>query len=200
MVAHRCRFARLGEATVASGETPAPSSFALATAPRIRRGGGRGAEYTGRSLLDSAKLHHRPPLYRALEDRGRDYRIFGKRQPQAPCTTLEPRPHLLLAFLVVRGPLSPACGGPPNTRTRMRRVPVACQSRTFSGGFLAVFSGYVEGLKPDVINDRFPHQLAGSGSMSGGGGIRTLETPNRRLTVFETAAFNHSATPPEWRF
>ena len=35
-----------------------------------------------------------------------------------------------------------------------------------------------------------------SGLSSGGGGIRTLEPPNRRLTVFETAAFNHSATPP----
>ena len=33
---------------------------------------------------------------------------------------------------------------------------------------------------------------------SGGGGIRTLVTPLRRETVFETAAFNHSATPPRW--
>ena len=31
---------------------------------------------------------------------------------------------------------------------------------------------------------------------SGGGEIRTLGTPIRRTTVFETAAFNRSATPP----
>ncbi len=31
---------------------------------------------------------------------------------------------------------------------------------------------------------------------SGGGGIRTLDGPIRPITVFETAAFNHSATPP----
>ena len=30
----------------------------------------------------------------------------------------------------------------------------------------------------------------------GGGEIRTLGTPIRRSTVFETAAFNRSATPP----
>jgi hypothetical protein len=41
-------------------------------------------------------------------------------------------------------------------------------------------------------------QLAG---FSGGGEIRTLGTPLRRTTVFETAAFNRSATPPDdrWR-
>ncbi len=32
---------------------------------------------------------------------------------------------------------------------------------------------------------------------SGGGEIRTLGTPIRRTTVFETAAFNRSATPPD---
>src|SRR5436305_1928604 len=31
---------------------------------------------------------------------------------------------------------------------------------------------------------------------SGGGGIRTLETGQPRLTVFKTVAFNRSATPP----
>jgi hypothetical protein len=31
---------------------------------------------------------------------------------------------------------------------------------------------------------------------NGGGEIRTLGTPIRRTTVFETAAFNRSATPP----
>jgi hypothetical protein len=34
---------------------------------------------------------------------------------------------------------------------------------------------------------------------SGGGGIRTLVGPKWPETVFETAAFNHSATPPRWR-
>ena len=33
----------------------------------------------------------------------------------------------------------------------------------------------------------------------GGGGIRTHE-PNSRLTVFKTAAFNRSATPPQDEF
>ncbi len=32
---------------------------------------------------------------------------------------------------------------------------------------------------------------------SGEGGIRTLDGPNRPITVFETAAFNRSATSPE---
>ena len=32
----------------------------------------------------------------------------------------------------------------------------------------------------------------------GGGGIRTLVTRITGKTVFETAAFNHSATPPRW--
>ena len=32
----------------------------------------------------------------------------------------------------------------------------------------------------------------------GGGGIRTLVTRVTGKTVFETAAFNHSATPPHW--
>src|SRR5690606_15320682 len=36
-------------------------------------------------------------------------------------------------------------------------------------------------------------------ALSGGGGIRTLDGPIRPITVFETAAFNHSATPPGWR-
>ena len=34
----------------------------------------------------------------------------------------------------------------------------------------------------------------------GGGGIRTLVTGSTGETVFETAAFNHSATPPQWGF
>jgi hypothetical protein len=34
------------------------------------------------------------------------------------------------------------------------------------------------------------------GSASGGGGIRTLDGRKPPITVFETAAFNHSATPP----
>jgi hypothetical protein len=38
-----------------------------------------------------------------------------------------------------------------------------------------------------------------SGLQSGGGGIRTLDGPKRPITVFETAAFNHSATPPDRR-
>ena len=33
----------------------------------------------------------------------------------------------------------------------------------------------------------------------GGGGIRTLVTGVSGETVFETAAFNHSATPPQGR-
>ena len=33
----------------------------------------------------------------------------------------------------------------------------------------------------------------------GGGGIRTLVTGSTGETVFETAAFNHSATPPQGR-
>ncbi len=40
------------------------------------------------------------------------------------------------------------------------------------------------------------HVLPASG---GEGGIRTLETGVTRLTVFETAAFNRSATSPRWR-
>ncbi len=40
---------------------------------------------------------------------------------------------------------------------------------------------------------------ARSGCISGGGGIRTLDGPKRPITVFETAAFNHSATPPDGR-
>ena len=36
------------------------------------------------------------------------------------------------------------------------------------------------------------------GKLDGGGvGIRTLDTGNAGITVFETAAFDHSATPPK---
>jgi hypothetical protein len=34
------------------------------------------------------------------------------------------------------------------------------------------------------------------GGWNGGGEIRTPGTPIRRTTLFESAAFNHSATPP----
>ncbi len=46
-----------------------------------------------------------------------------------------------------------------------------------------------------------PHrwERASSCRTGGEGGIRTPETGDTRLTVFETAAFNHSATSPRWR-
>ena len=40
--------------------------------------------------------------------------------------------------------------------------------------------------------------LQGRPVEGGGGGIRTLVGPKWPETVFETAAFNHSATPPRW--
>ena len=45
--------------------------------------------------------------------------------------------------------------------------------------------------RPPAANLALPSQG------SGGGGIRTLDGPNRPITVFETAAFNRSATPPD---
>src|SRR5438445_8969569 len=39
-------------------------------------------------------------------------------------------------------------------------------------------------------------QISRNGSNNGGGGIRTLVGAKRPETVFETAAFNRSATPP----
>jgi hypothetical protein len=42
-------------------------------------------------------------------------------------------------------------------------------------------------------SERYPSQISGK---NGRGGIRTLETAQRRLTVFKTAAFNRSATLP----
>jgi hypothetical protein len=46
--------------------------------------------------------------------------------------------------------------------------------------------------------ERYVKDLSGPYSLGygGGGGIRTHETLSG-LTVFKTAAFNHSATPPQ---
>ena len=41
-----------------------------------------------------------------------------------------------------------------------------------------------------------PRDCEGLSFRGGGGGIRTLVTRVAGKTVFETAAFNHSATPP----
>ena len=41
-----------------------------------------------------------------------------------------------------------------------------------------------------------PRNCEGLSFRGGGGGIRTLVTRVAGKTVFETAAFNHSATPP----
>lgn len=41
-----------------------------------------------------------------------------------------------------------------------------------------------------------PRDCEGLPVRGGGGGIRTLVTRVTGKTVFETAAFNHSATPP----
>lgn len=51
----------------------------------------------------------------------------------------------------------------------------------------------------DAHNEKAPEPEASGACFKtgGGGGIRTLVTGVAGETVFETAAFNHSATPPQ---
>jgi hypothetical protein len=60
----------------------------------------------------------------------------------------------------------------------------------------AMFSGALLGALLVINIEQIACTQAKSGSTNGGGEIRTLGTPIRRTTVFETAAFNRSATPP----
>lgn len=63
------------------------------------------------------------------------------------------------------------------------------------GGFESLFLRVIE-----MCSKRKKAPLLGLiPSNGGGGGIRTLVTGSTGETVFETAAFNHSATPPQGR-
>jgi hypothetical protein len=77
----------------------------------------------------------------------------------------------------------------------MRCAAIALQSSAAQGGFerlQAAQSRQRLGQGAVRKNLETGHFSLGNG----GGGIRTLEGPKWPLTVFKTAAFNRSATPP----
>ena len=66
----------------------------------------------------------------------------------------------------------------------------------------ADFSGLAWTMAPArgrAAEGRNPLNHAGSGSPSGGGGIRTHDRGEPPMPVFKTGAFNRSATPPDSR-
>ena len=92
---------------------------------------------------------------------------------------------------------------------RVRSAAAAPPSQARSGEFLKTLHWSVFALRAGIPPHRFeslevpwerksPRGCEGCGDSGGGGGIRTLVTRVAGKTVFETAAFNHSATPPLW--
>ena len=78
--------------------------------------------------------------------------------------------------------------------TRCERVELAAVPRDAFG---CVVSSDARGRRTASRNKKNAPRMAGRFAVSGGGGgIRTLVTGVTGETVFETAAFNHSATPP----
>ena len=65
------------------------------------------------------------------------------------------------------------------------------------GLHLPLFHGELDKLERDHLQNRTVSSNIHKPIKNGGGEIRTLGTPIRRTTVFETAAFNRSATSPE---
>ncbi len=88
-------------------------------------------------------------------------------------------------------PLLPRC---PPARRR-----VLCVLSDCGAGVACVFAKAMPfGVPADVPETKRPDTQASDlvFCTGGGGGIRTLVTRVTGKTVFETAAFNHSATPP----
>lgn len=87
----------------------------------------------------------------------------------------------------------------PGTRTRSlpdsagaRQVRASLRQKSaVSGGLLRI----AKSPERDAWGREIFLLISSFGLVSGGGGIRTLEAPKRRLTVFETAAFNLTLPP-----
>ena len=80
--------------------------------------------------------------------------------------------------------------------TRCEWVELAAVPRDAS---CCVVSSDARGHRTASRNKNAPRMAGRFAVSGGGGGIRTLVTGVTGETVFETAAFNHSATPPQGR-
>jgi hypothetical protein len=77
----------------------------------------------------------------------------------------------------------------------MRCAAIALQSSAAQGGFERLQAAQSQRARDQPQVEKTLETCHFS-LVSGGGGIRTLEGPRWPLTVFKTAAFNRSATPP----
>jgi hypothetical protein len=131
-------------------------------------------------LPDGRPMLHRPDL--VVRDDGRTMAIEVELTPKAP--------RRLDRIVRSRaGAMITARGARP---VRASRRPRSAVSRGLGGRRI--------GRRTPSHQRETARKRAVLGLSSGGGGIRTLDGPKRPITVFETAAFNHSATPPRWRF